>query len=471
MTESANRSKNAFVVAARLADFALVATLLFLTFQLAFAFQLHRPWLVKLVLATTIACLVIAYWFAGRAVRINVALIVVPLISVLLAYEGYTAYRRPRDGTAAWLAGRPFDSRGLWESLDAERRRDPSAVSYVLPRVLLSHQLVLPHWEPEARTISDNWGIVVGGARTLPLGGISLRRTVFNNESGTRIIYDSDEHGFNNPRGIWGSTGIQIAILGDSFSHGAGVAPEATTAARIRERYPLTLNLGMGANGPLMEYAGLREYLRYLEDDGFRQHLVAQQKEIDHALEVYLANLERSAPARWPNAFADAGITREVTPLWLQDLITTEQHSSLAGFLRLDASLWFLSKRFLELDPLEQPPDYRLFERILTKARDTVASWDGQLYFVYLPAVNFLDQSHREVPGRAPLLKLLQRLGIPLIDVHAAFLAEPDPQRFRFHYLSHATEAGYALHAETILRSLEITASTGADADPPLSLP
>lgn len=39
----------------------------------------------------------------------------------------------------------------------------------------------------------------------MPLGGIANATTILGNEIGTRILYESKEHGFNNPRGIWGS--------------------------------------------------------------------------------------------------------------------------------------------------------------------------------------------------------------------------------------------------------------------------
>jgi hypothetical protein len=486
-----DRRDAVLATAARTAGFVLVGAVLFFAVQLAFAFQLQRPVLIKAAFAGAIAFAGAARALGSTTARINAALIILPCVVTLLAYESYAAYRRPRDGTAAWLAGRPFDSRSLWETLERERDNDPHVVSYIIPRTLLTHNVILEHWQPEAlaRSVKDDWGIVAGGVRTLPLGGISNRRTVFGNESGTRNIYESDEHGFNNPRGIWTSTGVQVAILGDSFSHGAGVDAESTTAAHIRKRFPRTLNLGMCANGPLMEYAGLKEYIadvrppivlwmyylndlsdmevektssllmRYLEDDGFRQGLAARQAEIDEALETYLDNFERGMPRRWPAVLAQVGLSRETAPLWLEDLITREQHSSLTGFIRLDASIWLLNKLLLEPDYLGQAPDYELFAHILEKARDTVASWHGRLHFVYLPAVHHLERRHREIPSRGPVLELVERLGIPVIDVHRVFLDQPDPERFRFHYESHANEAGYALHAETILGAIQPSVS------------
>ena len=478
-------------MAVPVADTVLVGTLLCFAIQLGFAFQLQRPTFFKLAFAGLAVFAATVRALARPTVRVNAALILLPLIGAIFTYEAYAAWRRPRDGTAAWLAGRPFDSRGLWESLADERRKDPSTVSYMIPRALLTHHLLLECWEPEAvaRTVQPDWGIVVDGVRTLPLSGISNRRTVFGNESGTRAIYESDERGFNNPRGIWDSGNVQVGILGDSFSQGADVPPEAMAAAHIRKRFPGTLTLGMSANGPLMEYAGLKEHLvdvkprivlwvyylndlsdmevekdvpllwRYLEDDGFRQGLAAKQAQVNAALEAYLQDVERNAPSSWPARLAAVGLTRQTTPLWLQDLVTTEQHSSLAAFARLDGLTWIVTKKFLEENYFEQPPDYALFERILGKARDVVATWGGQLYFVYLPAVNNLDSRHRFISSREPVLTLVQRLGIPLIDVHAVFLDLPDPERLRFHYESHANEAGYELHAKTILAALDAAAA------------
>jgi hypothetical protein len=46
----------------------------------------------------------------------------------------------------------------------------------------------------------------------LPLGFISGKTTIFCNESGEFILYKSDEHGFNNPEGLYDSTKTDYAI-------------------------------------------------------------------------------------------------------------------------------------------------------------------------------------------------------------------------------------------------------------------
>ena len=141
-----------------------------------------------------------------------------------------------------------------------------------------------------------------------------------------------------------------VVVLGDSYSQGACVPQDKIPASILRKRYPKTLTLGMCANGPLMEYADLKELaadlkprivlwvyynndlsdmdveaqsellMRYVDDDGFRQGLAARQPAIDAALERYLGNIAARAP-RWPGALAGMGLTRQSTPLVLQDLV------------------------------------------------------------------------------------------------------------------------------------------------------
>ena len=74
-----------------------------------------------------------------------------------------------------------------------------------------------------------------------------MATTVHCNESGQYNIYDADEHGFNNPRGLHGQAPLQVALLGDSFTHGACVPREASVAGRVRAAFPATLNLGIKA--------------------------------------------------------------------------------------------------------------------------------------------------------------------------------------------------------------------------------
>src|SRR5207247_6252437 len=78
----------------------------------------------------------------------------------------------------------------------------------------------------------------------LPLSGVRRVRTVMGSDDRRYTVYDSDEFGFRNPRGLW-HPGAQLALLGDSFVQGYGVPDGRDRASIMRTRCPRTLNLGM----------------------------------------------------------------------------------------------------------------------------------------------------------------------------------------------------------------------------------
>src|SRR5262249_1090715 len=103
--------------------------------------------------------------------------------------------------------------------------------------------------------------VKINGVERLPLGGIANTVTVFCNEDGKYVIYESDEHGFHTPKGIWNAGHLDIAAVGDSFVQGYCVPSDQNFVSLIRKHYPATLNLGELGNGPLAELATLKEYL------------------------------------------------------------------------------------------------------------------------------------------------------------------------------------------------------------------
>ena len=81
------------------------------------------------------------------------------------------------------------------------------------------------------------------------------------NENGYYSIYHSDRYGFNNPDKEWDSKEIEYLLVGDSFTHGACVNRPHDVASVLRKYSKKNvLNLGQIGNGPLIEYATLREY-------------------------------------------------------------------------------------------------------------------------------------------------------------------------------------------------------------------
>lgn len=319
--------------------------------------------------------------------------------------------------------------------------------------------------------------VTLHGREIIPLGAISNKMTVLCNENGYYVTYESDQHGFNNPRDIWRSGAIEIAALGDSFAHGYCVPDEASFLSLIRRRYPATLNLSMAGNGPLLMLAAVNEYLRsfkprivlwfyfegndldnlqterrsdllmrYLED-GFTQGLVGRQNDIDRAIVADMVRQEalerKNRAAREQNSAKSAAKILEFTKLsavrktlGLVDGTNSQELEKLAdlGGANIDR-----------------------FRDILSQAKTRVNTWGGKLHFVYLPDWPRYKNSDPGPFGRQrpQVFKLVEALGIPIIDVHPIFQAQSDPLSiFPFREPGHYNEKGHEIVARQVLEAL-----------------
>jgi hypothetical protein len=349
--------------------------------------------------------------------------------------------------------GRSFDLRSQGEYLQA-LRAEGTAIYPAFPRGLL---LKANSDAPTEVALQGN-----DGTPLLPLGSISEVQTVRGNETGTYLVYSSDEHGFHNPRGIWSRPQLKIAAVGDSFVQGESVLSELNMIAAIRDHVPETLNLGHGGNGPLSELATILEYLPerkpkivlwvfceendlqedlerekrsalmmgYLADPPALQHLERRQVEIDQKLRRYFESLMKSQAAG-----TSAG-SRLREWLVLHDL-------ALLGF------------------QLRHPPqeDFTLFQRVLAAAQRAVSSWEGSLVFVYLPMpANLkhnparLERSPRSRRIREEVLRICASLSIPVLDIDTRFAADASRlQDYFYPYHAHFTDKGYQRAGELVL--------------------
>jgi hypothetical protein len=374
----------------------------------------------------------------------------------------------PRDGSAAAARGVVFDTRNVWEVVHAERGSGAEATASIEPHRVLGRA---------GAAIDGGHGVMV-----VPLGGIAGKKTVLCNEGGAFAIYESDEHGFNNPPGLWSGSGgaLEVGIVGEAFLQGACVPAGKGAADVVRSAHPRTLDLAQWGNGPLVDLAGIMEYLvelrprhvlwvhyhndlaaldaelaspllrRYLDNPGHRQGLAARQGAIDEALAAIAAEDEAEARG-WPGALGAVGLTRARTPMWLGDLIMGEQHATAGAALRLDKLHGFLGAR-LARKKAEPAPDLAAFKRILEKARATVDGWGGKLHFVYLADLHHLRGP--EHPTRKAVLETVRAVGLPLIDLQPVFAATADPMTLRYHAESHLNEEGNALVGRAMVAGL-----------------
>ena len=315
----------------------------------------------------------------------------------------------------------------------------------------------------------------VNGRAVLPLSGIANANTVFCNETGKYYIFNSDEYGFTNPHGLY-HRGIDLGLIGDSFTQGFCAPNGASYADQIRVRMPQTLNLGNNGDGPLVELATLREYLaqlkpkyvfwfyfegndmedlsrelahpvlaKYLSDPNFTQKLVENSSENDLAL----------------RKFVEDGIDAESNKSFKQRFVEEFPEE-----FNLWAHLWHI-RALIGLTDLKREWPLRhwnsdesdkdvqaAFNQILSEAKRLTEGWGGRFVFVYLPSYRTFGYSVTH-PWRDRVLQSLRDNNIATIDMLSTFKELPDPiGMYNFRKEGHFTPAGNALVAQKIFEYL-----------------
>ncbi|MGH7491818.1 MAG: hypothetical protein ACREOO_05440 [bacterium] len=379
-----------------------------------------------------------------------VSLLVALYLAELVVFLLDTRFTHTRENMARRI-GILFDTRTVLEVIEDLQMNGVEACPMV----------------PASLVVGFN-GIGNGTHKLFTLGGVSRKATVYCNESGDYTIYESDEHGFNNPAGIWRQK-PKVVLIGDSFTQGACVGPGEDVAGQLRKMGINALNLGMGGCGPLIELAMMKEYVellkpefvlwmyfegndlreimrektsffaRYYFDDGFSQNLIYRQAEIDQALLEFIQQYKQMESAR-------------------EQEEKRRQQRKWRGVLRLKAIRTRLLRVIAQSSLPEHaaPPD-PMFEAILAKALQKTSSWAGKLVFVYMPEYYryFRRADHENFRQRREVLSIIKKLSIPLIDVHEVFASRQNPLLFfPFKFYGHYTADGYRVVAEAIASSL-----------------
>src|SRR5579862_707486 len=288
--------------------------IIFVPYYFSFSFE-RQPWAMISLVVIPIG-LAIGGWTAKLKARAELAQTwAVSVWSVLFAFFASDIFLRARGSIQETHVQRIL----------RERLRDPTALPAVLPRVLVGDSV-----PPGSFALKDSAGL-----EFVPLADVSRSLTVYCKEAGDYTIYRSDEKGYNNPEGIW-SKPADIAVIGDSYVHGACVPSGSDYVSALRQMFPASLNLGRGGNGPLSELAILSEYavaarprlvlwlyvandfrdleaerkspilMEYLQSEDTRR-LAARTDEIDGVvrsyLETELRRQDQSLAPSWPAAF------------------------------------------------------------------------------------------------------------------------------------------------------------------------
>jgi len=291
--------------------------------------------------------------------------------------------------------------------------------------------------------------------KIFPLSGISNSKTIFCEEMGYYSIYDSDRFGFNNPDYEWDKQNIKYLLIGDSFTHGACVNRPSDIGSVLRQISNETvLNLGYSGNGPLIELATLKEYIRpnveniiwffyegndmedfdtelrskflmkYIDEFNFSQNLKKKQNDINSLAELIIENALKEYNSE-------------------KDKDKNRNEFNLIKHLKLTNSRSILNK-FLPKNYQPQNPSQPKFKKILRISKELSINNNSNFYFVYLPSLrryktDYDDSTYEQVK------KIIDELDINFIDVHKeVFELETNPLKlFPFESSKHYNIEGY----------------------------
>jgi hypothetical protein len=353
--------------------------------------------------------------------------------------------------------GRPYDGRSKIEVIMDLRRQGVPAYPPFYPYLTFADPLK------------------VDGVPAIPLGSVSNIVTVCCNDGGQWLIYPTDEYGFANPPGLWKQAPVDLALVGASWATGECVPAADSIAGQLRERYPKTVSLGAGGNGPFLELATIREYLPALRparvlwifaeshtpeyvpkerqvplinylDESHQQGLMQRQPGIDRAVRTYLEDATQA----------------ELHP---KGVATTATALELVTLKRVRASVYDLGLRVRAPDGNRLDGD--VYRQVLRRGQQIISSWGGKISIVYIPDVGRYPGLIGYTPAyrracdktRACVLEVAASLGIPVIDISQRFPDLPAQKkaqydRYFYPYPAHFKPEGYRVVDRAILEEL-----------------
>jgi len=339
--------------------------------------------------------------------------------------------------------GSDYDLRSIIEVFEDEKKGDEDVAIRYLPQILLKNNINLQN------------------KNLFPLSGISKTKTIFCNEEGYFAFYNSDRYGFNNPDIVWENSNINAVIIGGSFVHGSCVNRPNDISSVIRNTTNTNvINLGYRGNGPLTEYATLKEYFirgtkniiwihyeneienlkdelknpilkNYLSNNNFSQKLIFKQKEIDKAnknLMNYLYNTE----------------VRTLK----QNKKDMNKKNRILKFVRFDNLKKLIKNHFNKSNSQDKKLPYDYFSEILRKVKIFADKNGSNFYFIYLPELKNLDKRKLN-----EIKVITNDLGINFINLkNELFDSLENPQElFSFETGVHFNVNGYNKLAQKII--------------------
>ena len=298
------------------------------------------------------------------------------------------------------------------------------------------------------------------------LSGPSNSKIICCNENGYWSLIDTDKYGFNNPGEEWKKSEIEFVLVGDSFTFGDCVNRPNDIPSVLRNLTgKAVINLGYRGNGPLMEYATLKEYFpeqsnvknilwlyyegndnyeftlelknkilkKYFEDKNFLQNLKNKQQQIDTITKIPLAEVkEKKDRSKNQNNFK-------------------KQQNIGVGVIE------FLKLKKTRAGLRENSKPRPQFKKLLKLTLEFAKQNNSNFYFVYLPEYERYILNNYKQKNYKKIKRITKDLNIPFIDIHKeVFAKQKNPLKlFPFELPGHYNTYGYKKVAENIFKNTQ----------------
>jgi len=308
-----------------------------------------------------------------------------------------------------------------------------------------------------------NVGIVYAGIvyfnekkmNIFPLSGLSNVETIYCNESGYFALYESDRYGFNNPDEEWDKKITNYLLVGDSYGNGACVDYDNNIAANLKKLNTNNIsiiNLSYGNNGPLTEYASLREYMPnlkvknviwlYYPNDIF--NFIFELK--NPILKLYLNDVNFNQNLINKQKIIDKLVQEQIDQEYKKTINTVE----LINFFKLYQTR-------AKFQPISASYDFEyylpIFKRLMSEVKKYVKKHNADLYFIYLPEFAEINSSSKGYLNRKKILNIINDLNIKSLDITSSINQLEDPLTiFPFKSPNHYNGLGYKIVANEIAK-------------------
>ena len=307
--------------------------------------------------------------------------------------------------------------------------------------------------------------------KLFPLSGISNKLTVYckKKENKKFVTYKSDRFGFRNDDSNWDEINVDFVLLGDSFVQGSCVDSDSTINSQLSNIYNSklnkkinTINLGLNGNGPLLEYAILKEYLKYTETEKVLYFFYEGNDLENFDIELNDPFLKKYLNYDFEQELIKKQADIDIINYNLLEEELNKKHIAFLDFIKLKKLRILINNIYRNYSKNQisksSKETYKHYNNILVNLKKLTESQNTELYFIYMPYISRFSNynSDQNYEDYSKIMSMVKKLDIKYIDILSKFKTEvQDPlSLYQLRKYQHLNESGYKFVAETIIKEI-----------------